>query len=359
MKKTLCISTHLYPTNGFGGPAISFSNFLDYLKEHNHYFTAISSTHEKSYNNKDKNFTRIYFKSRYFLKYGYSFQLFLYLFKNSNKYDNFIINGVTNFPLFFAIICAYFYKKKVFIFTRGGLEISRVNEWNFLKRTYYQLNIFFLNLINKHNNLTLVYQSQDEKNISNIKCQNTVICSNYSENFFKDTKKNFKTLSVLYVGRFSPEKGSDRLIELMNFFKNNITFKNTLYLAIASNTKIIEFEDFISTNNINIQYNLDINELDELYKNTNIIFFPSYKENFGNALVEGVANGLLPVVYDDTHWSVLLKASCAMSEDSLKNELLNDSRDGEHFQNKFQLTKKLVISEFIRGNDFKQVLDKL
>ena len=48
-----------------------------------------------------------------------------------------------------------------------------------------------------------------------------------------------------------------------------------------------------------------------------------------------------------------------MSEDSLKNELLNDSRDGEYFQNKFQLTKKLVISEFIRGNDFKQVLDKL
>jgi glycosyltransferase involved in cell wall biosynthesis len=357
MKKTLCISTHLYPTTGFGGPSISFNTLLDYFKNNNHEFTAVSATNLETYNNKDTKFHKIYFKSNFLLKYGWSFGLFIYLFKNLKNHENIIINGVTNFPLFLGIVLSNFFKKNVYIFTRGGLEVSRVNEWSLSKRYYYKLNIYFLDLINKNNKLTLVYQSQDEKNKSNVSSQKAIICSNYSEDFFKNYNKDFTNLNVLYVGRFSPEKGSVRLLELMEFFSENDTHHNTLSLAIASNDEVEELQKYASCKNIFIQYNLDKNELSKLYQNSNVIFFPSYKENFGNALVEGVASGLLPIVYEDTHWSVLLESKPSLSEFFLKNELSKSSRDLNLYKLKFVESKKIILDNFIRGKDFKSLLE--
>jgi glycosyltransferase involved in cell wall biosynthesis len=359
MKKTLCISTHLYPTTGYGGPSISFNNFLDFLEKNNHMYTAVSATNLNSYNNGNKEYLKIFFKSKFFLKYGFSIRLFLFILVNASKYENFIINGITNFPLFIGILMGSILRKKVFIFTRGGLESSRVNDWNLLKKYYYFLNIKLLKKLNISKKLYLVFQSEDEKNRSCLKSHHYLICSNYSEDNFKNINKEFENLHILYVGRFSPEKGSDRLLNLLDFFLEFSTNKHKISLAVASNEEIPEINNYSNKSNISIEYNLNKNDLDSLYSRANIIFFPSFKENFGNALVEGVINGLAPVLYEDTHWAALFKKNAALSENQLREALSSSKVNSELFRMISKSARKAVINDFIKGNDFNKVLVNL
>jgi glycosyltransferase involved in cell wall biosynthesis len=359
MKNILCISTHLYPTVGFGGPSVSFDNFLNFLEANKKNFTAVSATNIDSYSKGSKNYLRLFFKSRLLLKYGFSIRLFTFIYRNRANYDSFVINGITNFPLFFGILVGYYSKKKVFIFTRGGLETSRLNEWNNFKKFYYNLNIKFLRKINTSKNLFLVYQSKDEKNKSCLEAHNTLICSNYSVDNFKNIKKDFKNLNVLYVGRFSAEKGSDRLLRFLDYFNDIPNRTSKIFLAIASNEEIYDLKKYNHNKRISIQYNLNKSQLDELYQNTNVIFFPSYKENFGNALVEGVINGLVPVVYEDTHWSSLLNKSAALNENELRKAINMDNIDNVYFSTISKNAQLVVVKDFIEGNDFGQVLMSL
>lgn len=356
MKNILCISTHLYPTVGYGGPSVSFDNFLNFLEANKKNFTAVSATNVDSYSKGNNNYLRLFFKSRFLLKYGFSIRLFTFIYRNRDNYDSFIINGITNFPLFFGILVGYYSKKKVFIFTRGGLETSRLKEWNNFKKFYYNLNIKFLNKINLAKNLFLVYQSKDEKIKSCLDAHNTLICSNYSTDSFKNVKKEFKNLNILYVGRFSPEKGSERLLKFLDYFNDIPNSTSKIFLAIASNEEILELRKYKNNKRISIQYNLNKSELDKLYEKTNVIFFPSYKENFGNALVEGVINGLVPVVYEDTHWSLLLNKSAALDENELLKAISMDIIDNSYFSMISKNAQLVVVRDFIEGNDFGQIL---
>ncbi len=361
MKKSLCISTHLYPTTGFGGPSISFNTFLEFLEKNDFIFTAISTTDTNTYRVKKKNNLRIFFKSNFLFKYGFSMSLFLYILIHSHKYQNFIVNGVTNFPLFMGILFGLLLKKKVFIFTRGGLEILRTREWGFLKRNYYQLNLLLLRQLNKKNKLFLIFQSEDEKLKSGLRASNEFICANYSQDSFKYISKKFNKINILYIGRYSPEKGSDRLLRLLTFIQNLSAPQKEnifMYLAIASNQDISELNIFSQNKNIEIFYNLDKSELEKLFLKSNVLFFPSYYENFGNALVEGVMNGLLPVVYDDTHWSILLKRKAAISENELRKIILeSNSSRGDYLSSIAINAKAEVLNNFIKGKDFSNLLE--
>ena len=64
--------------------------------------------------------------------------------------------------------------------------------------------------------------------------------------------------------------------------------------------------------------------MSEVLNKSNVLYFPSVTENFGNSLVEGVAYGLLPCIYHDTHWSVLLENDSAILEPALREFLDSD-----------------------------------
>ena len=357
--KILCISAHTAPTQGFGGPAVVFRTFLNFLLDEGGEFVSLSTTDKNTYSEREGESKNVFFRSCFLFKYGLSVHLLLHMACIQHKFRYFAINGLSNFPVFFASLLALFLNKKVILFTHGGLDETRTADWFILKRLLYQLNILILRHLDIRNNLLVVYQSKDEQSNSSFNPSRPIICANYPESFFnKKSRKDYTKLSILYVGRFSVEKGSHRLIKLLDFYKG-LTRKSrdTITLVIASEDTIKELESYQEIEGISIVYNLSWHQLSELLDKSNVLYFPSITENFGNSLVEGVAYGLVPCIYHDTHWSVLLEKDSAISEPVLRELLGSDDIDKSDLLEMSARVQDVVVSEFIRNKDMSQILD--
>lgn len=356
--KILCISAHTSPTHGFGGPAVVFRTFLTFLTDEGRSFVSLSTTDKETYSEIEGDSKNIFFKCSLFFKYGLSFRLLVYMVCIQHKFSYFAVNGLSNFPVFFASLLAWLTNKKVVLFTHGGLEGARTKDWVMLKRWLYRWNILVLTRLDRQNNLLVVYQSQDEQTKSSMTPRHYVICANYPESFFnKQSRKDFSKLSILYVGRFSPEKGSHRLIQMIEFYRGlSPNSRDTITLVIASENPVRELEAYREIGGISIFYNLNWLKLSELLDQSNVLYFPSVTENFGNSLVEGVAYGLIPCIYQDTHWSVLLEKNSAISEPSLREWLASGYIDESALLEMSARVQDVVVNEFIRNKDMSQIL---
>ncbi|MDG1163984.1 MAG: glycosyltransferase [Porticoccaceae bacterium] len=361
MSKILCISAHTSPTQGFGGPAVVFRTFLNFLSDEGRSFVSLSTTDKNTYSETEGASKSIYFRCLFFFKYGLSIHLLLYMVCIQHKFRYFAVNGLSNFPVFFASLLACLLNKKVVLFTHGGLEVSRTADWFILKRLLYRLNILILRCLDMQNNLLVVYQSKDEQSKSSFKSGRSIICANYPESFFnKKSRKDFSKLAILYVGRFSREKGSNRLIKLLDFYKGlTLKSRDTITLVIASEDAVKELEGYQEIEGISIVYNLSWPQLSEALDKSNVLYFPSVTENFGNSLVEGVAYGLVPCIYQDTHWSVLLEKDSAILEPSLRELLDSNDIDEAALSEMSARVQDVVVNEFIRNKDMSQILDFL
>ena len=155
----LCVSTHLAPTQGFGGPAISFSQFLNFLDKNSVSYQAVSATSQPSYSVNSTCGVCHYYHTKFGLKYGLSVRLIVAICVKLKKHNVIVVNGLTNPPLFISALVGLLYNKRVILFTRGGLETSRVGSWNLLKKKYYEINLLILKKLSCKNKLTVVYQS--------------------------------------------------------------------------------------------------------------------------------------------------------------------------------------------------------
>jgi glycosyltransferase involved in cell wall biosynthesis len=360
MKDLLCVSAHLFPTTGFGGPSVSFSNFIDALELKKIPHEVISTCPGESYQETTDYGRKFFFKSQFLLKYGVSLGILYYLLKEQARFHTVIINGLTNFPLLLSAFIALLLGQEVFVFTRGGLEVNRLNHWSMVKKSIYRLNFQILTLVNRNNKLTLVYQSDDEKLRSELKATKELVCANYEADFFKSVDKNFATLNILYTGRLSPEKGSQRLLEFLDFFTKNASSKSTFTLAIAaSESQVEELERFREHRSINLLYNVNKKEIKDLLERHNVVYMPSIFENFGNSLVEGIANGLVPCVYRDTHWSILLDKEAGLNESELRSLLVDLNIDQRYMRELSKKARQITIDKFIVGRDFSVVIDAI
>lgn len=353
----LCISTHLPPTSGFGGPAVSFSKFLDFLESQEIIVEALSATSEASYSVNQKTTRKHYYLARFGLKYGLSVPLIVSVWLKSRKHDVLIINGLTNPPLLVGTLAGLFYNKKIILFTRGGLEKQRTQEWHFLKRMYYNFHLKLLRCLDYRSNLCIAFQSADERSRSENISKNTFICSNYQEEHIRNVKKSFKRLHICYVGRHSVEKGADRLEELLEYLSNsrsNVNFQVTL--MIASNRKIESLEKYRRNPWLTVIYNGTSVDVENLLSEANILFFPSRTENYGNALVEAVSNGLVPCITDETHWKVMLDENAAISIYELKVILSGSNWDVSSLEKKALRAQKILFQKFIKGFGYDQLL---
>jgi hypothetical protein len=82
----------------------------------------------------------------------------------------------------------------------GGLESSRTKNWNFLKRFLYKINISLILKIHSFGNLTLIYQSKDEKDKSILSNLPFIIVANYEALKKQKFKKNDKC-KIIFAGR--------------------------------------------------------------------------------------------------------------------------------------------------------------
>ena len=356
-----CVSTHVAPTRGFGGPSTSFRNFLNYLVENSLSYDLVTTDPDKSAIRVGLYFKEYIYKSWGRAEYGISIKAMLKVLfsRKINRHTVVVINGITTPLNFIGMVAALSRKVHVIVFARGSFEAGRTDSWSNFKKTYHDFNIYLLQILDKNKRLVIVYQTSEElMRSTRFNFSNTLICGNIPESRFDYSYEGLATreYDVAFVGRDSYEKGIDRLISFSESVKHS---KKKLNMVLIFEGLTSELSDVLKKNlsahNVKICQNLQNNEVLTFLSKTRFFYFPSYIENFGNTLVESVSAGCVPIVFPDTHWSELVKLNLAISEhDFLK--CIDLGFDYDSFDEMSANLKLYVIDNYIKEKDFSLIL---
>ena len=356
-----CVSTHVAPTRGFGGPSTSFRTFIDYLSENKINYSLVCTDPDEAKIRKGRYFIERAYKSWGRAEYGLSIKAFFRIFLSVNirKRAVVIVNGITTPINFVGILSTVYRNAYVIIFARGSFEKGRTDKWSYIKKLYYDLNIYLLHNLDKKNNLLIVYQTSEEKLRSQeFNFQNSIVCGNILKESFNHScmELSIRQYDLAFVGRNSYEKGIDRLISFSESVKHSKKKLNIVLIFEGLTSELFDIlKKNLSAHNVKIYQNLQNNEVLTFLSKTRFFYFPSYIENFGNTLVESVSAGCVPIVFPDTHWSELVKLNLAISEhDFLK--YMDLGFDYDFFGGMSANLKLYVIDNYIKDKDFSLIL---
>ncbi len=118
-----------------------------------------------------------------------------------------------------------------------------------------------------------------------------------SENLRKQWGVASDTTVMLYVGRLSPEKEIDILIDAFSVMKNQLA-KNVQLVIVGDGPdkeRLLRKKD---ADQVVFTGSLSGNQLAEAYASADVFVFASQVETFGNVVLEAMASGLPVVAYD-------------------------------------------------------------
>ena len=241
----------------YGGPANTIiDNSLALIK--NGFIVDILTYDNKNTSYVKSNKIKIFNKGPAYGNYTFSINLFLWLFKNKESYDHFIIHGIWHFS---TLISRILLKKNYFVFLHGGLDLYFSK--NFFKKIK---KIIYWNLVEKKNLLNckslLLTSNQEKKSLNHTFVNTNNITKNVVGygiikpkinkkkciNLFYKKFPHFKNKKfLLFLGRFDQKKGLEILINSIkkltkkdikiNFLlvgKNN-AYKDTLKILCKKN----------------------------------------------------------------------------------------------------------------------------
>lgn len=321
--KILQIAPAYYPAISIGGPIYSCLTFSELILE-NHDLTTLTTQlglennyknsiiYNKEINLSNKH-TLIYKKYYGYPHFTFAFSIIPWLFKNLNKYDLIVFQGVWNFPFIATSIIANFYKKKYIVFPHGQLYNETFNlRSSRIKKVFYFLFIKSMLL----NASKIIFTTIDEEKqvtdylkiklnpfiIPNIVKKTDFIPNSASGHFRKKYSISSNCKILLHFGRITKKKGLEFTIYAFNnLIKNghNVILiiaggdeegykKDLIYLIQKLNiSKYIIFEGLIDRTTSKL-----------LLADTDIFILPSYSENFGIAIVEAMLCSV-PVIISD------------------------------------------------------------
>ena len=239
----------------------------------------------------------------WFGDYGFNIKLFLWLLKNKDNYDYFIVHGLWSF---YTLASRILLHKKYFVFVHGQLDpYFAFDGIKKIKKIIYWILIERQNLLSSKSLLltsTIEKQLLDKTfvntngitktivkyGILNEKINKKKVTDIFYENFPYLKKKNF----LLFLGRFHDKKGCDILIKSLNKLATQNIRLNIL-LAGPDN----EYKDELK--NLSKKYKLEKNLFwsDAIFgdiKSGAILaskgmVLASHGENFGVSLVESLS----------------------------------------------------------------------
>ena len=234
--------------------------------------------------------------------FGFNLKQIIWLYKNKNNYDKFILHGLWDFK---NILARLFLQKKYFVFTHGQLDPYFSKEYlKMLKKKIYWFLFEKRNLL-KANSLLLTSENE-KKSLSNTfvntnGIKKTVV--NYGITFPKyDSKKGlilfkkkFKKIEnkpfLIYLGRFHKKKGCEILLKAAEkIIRNN---KNIYFLLAGPNNT---YKDVLKKIACKLLINNKIIWSDAIsgnlkwatLKKSQGMVLPSHGENFGVSLIEAL-----------------------------------------------------------------------
>ena len=254
-----------------------------------------------------------FFKNLFFKNLG--IHMLFWIFFNIRKFD-FVQLTSYFFPLtwFSAIVCVI-YKIPFSIAPRGELEPGALK---YKKKTKIFFSKIFLNKLYSQAKFILV-TSKQELNFSRAffeDCSKFEVIPNYYDlsNIIKLTDGQIREKSnVLYLGRLHPKKGIDNLILAYRGLGKKITNNNSLLIVGRGSVEYtIYLKDLIneSQSNVILLGHKEGKEKIDLYTKSKVLVLPSHSENFGNVVLEALANSTPVIASKYTPWEEIEENQC-------------------------------------------------
>ena len=101
---------------------------------------------------------------------------------------------------------------------------------------------------------------------------------------------------ILYVGRMSPEKDLDEFMEVVE--KLNGKYENKIHFLMVGDGPMLGQLKIDAPQNMTFTGFMHGKELSKLYASSDVFFFPSSTETYGNVILEAMASGLSVVACD-------------------------------------------------------------
>jgi len=226
--------------------------------------------------------------------------------KEVKKCDVLMLSSFHFIPCFFVGLYALISKKKIIWSPRGELFDSAINKNRFKKIYISLIKIFFAKPVIFH-----VTSNAEKEKIQFYMGKNTktVLIPNYMELPEKE-ERNTNEKYLLYVGRIAPIKALDNLINGLIKSEDFIKSNYKMLLAGFNNGDYYEsLLKIIVENNMSEKIiflgNIEGGGKNRLYANAYFTFLVSHSENFGNVVVESLAQGTPVVTSQGTPWQML------------------------------------------------------
>ena len=159
-----------------------------------------------------------------------------------------------------------------------------------------------IDLINKSRRIVAVSDCVYDK-YKNILDQSKMIrvYDGIDVNKFYQVKEIFNELTkrFLFIGGIYKHKGQKEIVEILSEMKNTGMINNfVMKIAGGGNAEAVtELISIIKNNQMEdyIQYVGKVEKVEELYKDSDVVFMNSYMEAFGRVTAEGMAAGCLVI----------------------------------------------------------------
>lgn len=299
----LYVNTHSPADKEFGGVVRSASLLLEELSKN--FKTTYLSAYLKEPIKPDANYRYVGSKTRFLQRHGFAFALIFKVFREVRQNDIIYVNGVFTFPVTLAYIFSFFLRKKKVIATiRGGAEPWRVSaKSRFVKLSYFWLlrNLRIVRLIH----CTSIEEKRNVEDLLNSPCfvlPNPIESTTLDRNSISLHKLKTAKRKLLFVSRFSPEKGLDVLDQAIRLLPENELSRFELDLVGPGGKK---FCDENAINFICSHTFLDGlfgSELIAKYASSDGFILPSRSENFGNVVAEALSYGCYVITTTGTPW---------------------------------------------------------
>ncbi len=175
-----------------------------------------------------------------------------------------------------------------------------------------------------------------------------------SDKFIPVDNKN-KVIKLLFVGRLEKSKGIDKIIDAFNELDDGYDLT-----IVGSGTMEYMMKE---NNRIHYYKNIGINELTEIYNNSDVFIFPSMLENFGLVILEALSSGLYVITSNymkprfDYFENMKYLEYTTPDKNGIKNALENVNKKLEYTD---VYENKLKIHEYIRETyDWENLADSL
>lgn len=228
-------------------------------------------------------------------------------------------------PTIFLLVISFILHKKIIVSPRGELYPDALKKSNFRKKIYLKLFAFFTHKLVFH-----ATNGEEFKHIKDIfpKAKDIIILPNLMPVIkMSGIGNNGK---VLFLGRLNEIKNLDKLIEAIFLLKKN--FGKEVILNIAGEARIEtekKYKKYLTQLIVKFKIQGQVNFLgqildkqkSDLLKDSCCLVLPSKSENFGNVVIEALANGTPVIASKGTPWTALEENGVGFWINSNPNEI--------------------------------------